>query len=162
MVANRLTSFWQDKQILITGGAGFLGSNVVNNLVNKRGVKESQIVIPRSDSSDLRMSDNCFSVVKNADVVIHLAARVGGIGFNQKYPGTLFYDNIIMGTQLIEAARQAKVKKFVQVGTVCAYPKFTPVPFKEDDIWNGYPEIRSLTRHQCSDLALPFSYFFGS
>jgi GDP-L-fucose synthase len=140
MVESRLTNFWQAKRILVTGGAGFLGSHVVNNLVNKRGVKESQIVIPKSASSDLRISDNCFNVVKNMDIVIHLAARVGGIGFNQKNPGTLFYDNIIMGTQLIEAARQAKVKKFVQVGTVCAYPKFTPVPFKEDDIWNGYPE----------------------
>ena len=77
---------------------------------------------------------------KGVDIIIHLAARVGGIGFNQKYPGTLFYDNIIMGTQLMEAARLAKVEKFVQIGTVCAYPKFTPAPFKEDDLWNGYPE----------------------
>jgi GDP-L-fucose synthase len=83
---------------------------------------------------------NCDKAVEGMDVVIHLAARVGGIGFNQKYPGTLFFDNIMMGAQLIETSRIAGVDKFVQVGTVCAYPKFTPTPFKEEDLWNGYPE----------------------
>ena len=84
--------------------------------------------------------DNCYKVCENVDVVIHLAAKVGGIGFNRTYPGTLFYDNAIMGIQLMEAARQVGVEKFVGLGTVCAYPKFTPVPFKEEDLWNGYPE----------------------
>ena len=84
--------------------------------------------------------DNCYKVCENVDVIIHLAAKVGGIGFNRTYPGTLFYDNAIMGIQLMEAARQMDVGKFVAVGTVCAYPKFTPVPFKEEDLWNGYPE----------------------
>ncbi|MCW4024568.1 MAG: GDP-L-fucose synthase [Candidatus Bathyarchaeota archaeon] len=135
-----MSSFWEDKTVLLTGGAGFLGSHIVDNLVNKRGVARSQIVIPRSSTTDLRSWDNCLNVVKNVDVIIHLAARVGGIGFNQKYPGTLFYDNIMMGANLMEASRVANVKKFVQVGTVCAYPKFTPIPFKEDDLWNGYPE----------------------
>lgn len=135
-----MTGFWENKRILLTGGAGFLGAHIVENLVQKRGVSASQIYIPRHEFFDLRVWANCQKVVENADVIIHLAARVGGIGFNQKYPGTLFYDNIMMGTQLMEAARLAKVKKFVQVGTVCAYPKFTPTPFKEDDLWNGYPE----------------------
>ena len=140
MVESRLSAFWQDKNILLTGGAGFLGSHIVDNLISKRGVSKDQIDIPRSKALDLRVWGNCVKAVQNADIVINLAARVGGIGFNQKYPGTLFYDNILMGSQLIEAARLAKVEKFVQLGTVCAYPKFTPVPFKEDDLWNGYPE----------------------
>jgi len=133
-------SFWKDKKILLTGGAGFLGAHLVDNLLHKRGVSKNQIFIPRSKDFDLRIWANCQKVVENIDIIIHLGARVGGIGFNQKFPGTLFYDNIIMGTQLMEAARLAKVNKFVQLGTVCAYPKFTPVPFKEDDLWNGYPE----------------------
>ena len=132
--------FYQNKQILLTGGAGFLGSHIVENLVQTGGVSRNQIIIPRTKELDLRKWACCQKAVKDADVVIHLAARVGGIGFNQQSPGTLFYDNIIMGVQLMEASRQAKVQKFVQVGTVCAYPKFAPVPFREDDLWNGYPE----------------------
>lgn len=133
-------TYWENKQILITGGAGFLGSRIVEKLVNERGVNPKDIHIPRSKDSDLRKWENSQKAVKNVDIVIHLAAKVGGIGFNQKNPATLFYDNALMGIQLMEAARQAGVKKFVALGTVCAYPKFTPVPFKEDDIWNGYPE----------------------
>lgn len=129
----------KDTKILVTGGAGFLGKKVVKELL-KRGVKESDIIIPRSKDLDLRKFANCVSVVRGIDIVIHLAARVGGIGFNQEHPAELFYDNAIMGIQLMEAARIAGVKKFVAVGTVCAYPKFTPVPFKEEDLWNGYPE----------------------
>jgi len=140
MVENRLKDFWENKKILLTGGTGFLGTHIVENLLQKRGVSASQIYIPKHEFLDLRVWANCQKVVENTDVIIHLAARVGGIGFNQKYPGTLFYDNIMMGAQLMEAARLAKVKKFVQLGTVCAYPKFTPTPFKEDDLWNGYPE----------------------
>ena len=117
-----------------------MGSHIVENLVKTRGVSESQIVVLRSKDTDLRVYDNCRKAVENVDIIIHLAARVGGIGFNQKNPGTLFYDNIIMGAQLMEAARLAKVEKFVQIGTVCAYPKFTPPPFREEDLWNGYPE----------------------
>ena len=102
-------TFWTDKRILITGGAGFLGSHIIDNLVNMRGVSKSQIAIPRSKEADLRKWKTCKEVVNGVDIIIHLAARVGGIGFNQKYPGTLFYDNIMMGTQLMEAARLEKV-----------------------------------------------------
>ena len=132
-------SFWDNKKILVTGGAGFLGSFLVEKLKDK-GVNKKDIRIPRSKEVDLRRWENCVEVVKDIDIVIHLAARVGGIGFNRNYPATLFYDNAIMGIQLMEAARQKNVEKFVVIGTVCAYPKFTPVPFKEEDLWNGYPE----------------------
>ena len=132
-------TFWENKQILLTGGSGFLGSHLVEQLT-ERGVRNDQLHIPRSKDLDLRRWENCVKAVKGRDIVIHLAAKVGGIGFNQNYPGELFYDNAIMGIQLIEAARQEGVEKCVILGTVCAYPKFTPVPFSEDELWNGYPE----------------------
>ena len=132
-------SFWKGKRVLVTGGAGFLGSNVVEQLLS-HGADKHDIVIPRSKGADLRRCDDCVKAVKEIDIVIHLAAKVGGIGFNRENPATLFYENAIMGIQLMEAARREGVDKFVQVGTICAYPKFTPVPFKEDDLWNGYPE----------------------
>lgn len=130
-------NFWHDRQVVVTGGAGFLGSRVVEQL---RSAGARHIRVPRSATTDLRERDNCRRVVEGADVVIHLAAKVGGIGFNRENPATLFYDNLIMGAQLMEEARRTGVEKFVAVGTVCAYPKFTPVPFREDDLWNGYPE----------------------
>jgi GDP-L-fucose synthase len=133
-------SYWKGKKILLTGGAGFLGAHVVENLVEKRSVPKSQIAIPRSRDCDLRKWENCKNIMKEVDIAINLAAQVGGIGFNQKNPGTLFYDNIMMGAQLIEAARLESVGKFVQVGTVCSYPKYTPTPFREEYLWNGYPE----------------------
>ena len=130
----------KDKNILVTGGSGFLGSHIISNLTQERGLTKKQITVPRRKDYDLRKWEDCTRAVRNADVVIHLAARVGGIGFNQKYPGTLFYDNMMMGAQLIEAARLSGVEKFVQIGTVCAYPKFAPAPFKEESLWDGYPE----------------------
>jgi len=132
--------FWSGKKILVTGGAGFLGSFIVEKLLNEKKVDPENIRVPRSSTTDLRGWKNCVEAVRDVDVVIHLAAKVGGIGFNEKYPATLFYDNAIMGIQLMEAARQEGVQKFVAIGTVCAYPKFTPVPFKEADLWSGYPE----------------------
>jgi GDP-L-fucose synthase len=132
--------FWEDKKILLTGGAGFLGSFITEKLVNERKLDPRSIRVPRSKNLDLTKWENCVKAVDDIDIVIHLAAKVGGIGFNKKYPATLFYDNAIMGIQLIEAARQAGVEKFVAIGTVCAYPKYTPTPFKEEDLWEGYPE----------------------
>lgn len=127
------------KKILVTGGAGFLGSNVVAQLI-EHGADAKKIVVPRSKDFDLREKEVCTQLVAGMDIVIHLAANVGGIGYNQQNPGTLFYDNLLMGVHLMEEARKAGVSKFVGVGTICAYPKHTPVPFKEDDLWNGYPE----------------------
>jgi len=128
-----------NKRILVTGGAGFLGRQVVNQLC-QAGAKLEKITVPRSRDYDLRSLEKCQQAVAQQDIVIHLAAHVGGIGLNQEKPAELFYDNLMMGTQLIHAAYQAGIEKFVCVGTICAYPKFTPVPFKEDDLWNGYPE----------------------
>jgi GDP-L-fucose synthase len=130
---------WKDKRVLVTGGAGFLGSFVVEKL-GERGYQT--VIVPRSKDYDLRDRDAIIGLFRKArpDLVIHLAAIVGGIGANQAHPGNFFYDNAIMGIQLIEYARQFGIQKFVAVGTVCAYPKFTPVPFSEDDLWNGYPE----------------------
>ncbi len=130
-------NFWQNKKVVVTGGAGFLGSHLVKQL---KKLKPAKIFVPRSKDYDLRDKAACKEVVSNADIVIHLAANVGGIGYNQKYPGQLFYDNLMMGAQLMEEARKAQVEKFVALGTICAYPKFTPIPFKEEDLWKGYPE----------------------
>jgi GDP-L-fucose synthase len=131
--------FWQNKRVVVTGGAGFLGSFVVEKLQQK-GCRE--IFIPRSKDYNLVEMEMVKRLYKDSqpDVVIHLAARVGGIGANQANPGKFFYDNLMMGAQLMEVGRQVGLKKFIATGTICAYPKFTPVPFKEENLWNGYPE----------------------
>lgn len=129
----------QGKRILVTGGAGFLGKQVIQQLV-AAGADLAKVTVPRSCDCDLRKLEHCQRAVDQQDLVIHLAAHVGGIGLNREKPAELFYDNLMMGTQLIHAAYEAGVHKFVCVGTICAYPKFTPVPFQEDELWNGYPE----------------------
>jgi len=131
--------FWKDKRIVVTGGSGFLGSFLIEKL-RKRGCKD--LFVPRSKDYDLRDGDSIQRLFKETQphIVIHLAAVVGGIGANRKNPGRFFYDNAIMGIQLMEFARKYGVEKFVTVGTVCAYPKFTPIPFKEKNLWDGYPE----------------------
>ena len=128
---------WHDKSIVVTGGTGFLGSKIVSQLKEK-GAKN--ILIPKSNEYDLRYKENAKKITENADIVFHIAAKVGGIGLNQEKPGELFYDNLIMGTNLLEQARENNVEKFIALGTVCSYPKFTPIPFKEESIWDGYPE----------------------
>jgi GDP-L-fucose synthase len=134
-----MSAFFKDRRIVVTGGAGFLGGYVIEGL-QKRGCKN--ILVPRIEEYDLVSLDDINRMYDDMkpDVVIHLAAVVGGIGANREHPGEFFYKNLMMGVQLIEQGRLSNIEKFVAIGTVCAYPKFTPVPFKERDIWNGYPE----------------------
>jgi len=129
------------KRIMVTGGAGFLGTSVIARL-KAAGAAEDELFVPRSKDYDLRTAEGVGDALADGEpqVVIHLAAVVGGIGANRENPGRFFYENAAMGIELMEQARLAGVEKFVQIGTVCSYPKFTPVPFREDDLWSGYPE----------------------
>jgi len=132
-------SFWKQKKVLITGGSGFLGSHLVATL-KEQG---AEVSAPSHKQYDLVKSENIARMYDDnpgIDMVIHLAARVGGIGANREHPGSFFYDNMTMGIELIHQAYLRKIPKFVALGTVCAYPKFAPIPFKESDLWNGYPE----------------------
>jgi GDP-L-fucose synthase len=132
-------NFWPGKRIVVTGGAGFLGTHVVAEL-QRQGAGD--VFVPRRKDYDLVRYANVVRLYDDTrpDLVIHLAARVGGIGANQQNPGAFFYDNLMMGAQLMEVGRQKGLQKFVGLGTICAYPKFTPTPFREEDLWNGYPE----------------------
>ncbi len=132
-------SLWRDKRVMVTGGAGFLGRRVVARL-QEAGCRH--IFVPRSRDYDLTRREAIERALHDADpqMVIHLAAIVGGIGANRARPGSFFYQNLVMGVELMEAARLRGVEKFVALGTICCYPKHTPVPFREDDLWNGYPE----------------------
>ncbi len=134
-----MTGFWVGRRVTVTGGGGFLGTAVVQRL---QEVGATEIFVPRSREYDLRIRADIDRALADGrpDLLIHLAAVVGGIGANRENPGRFFYENAIMGIELMERARLAGVGKFVQIGTVCSYPKFTPVPFHEDDLWNGYPE----------------------
>src|SRR5262245_39609189 len=129
----------RQKRIVVTGGSGFLGRHVVGRL---RGAGCEHVLVPRSAEFDLTREEDVRRLLarQRPEVVLHLAALVGGIGANRANPATFLYKNLIMGAQLIEHSYRAGVQKFVMVGTVCSYPKFTPVPFKEEDLWNGYPE----------------------
>ena len=131
--------FWQGKRVLVTGGSGFVGSHLVERL---RELGCRQVSVPRRTDFDLTDPDDVRRVYRQArpEIVLHLAAEVGGIGANRKNPGRFFYANLSMGLNMIEQGRLAGLEKFVQVGTICAYPKHTPVPFREKDLWNGYPE----------------------
>lgn len=132
-----MKKFWKNKKVLITGGRGFLGSHLVKKL---KELNPQMIRIADTEKYDLRKYEDCLKASKGMDMVIHLAAKVGGIGFNREFPADLYEDNILMGTFMMKAALKNKVKKYVAMGTICAYPKFTPVPFIEENIWNGYPE----------------------
>ena len=132
-------SFWRGKRVVVTGGSGFLGSHIVERL---RAAGCENVFVPRRARYDLTEQEAVRRLLADAspDMVIHLAAEVGGIGANRRNPGRFFYANAAMGIHLIEESRRVGIEKFVQVGTICAYPKFTPVPFREEEIWNGYPE----------------------
>jgi len=134
-----MSGFFENKRVVVTGGAGFLGRYVVEGL-RQRGCR--QILVPRSAQYNLVRMDDVIEMYEQMrpDIVIHLAAVVGGIGANRKHPGRFFYENLMMGVQLMEQARLRSIEKFTAIGTICAYPKFTPVPFREEDLWNGYPE----------------------
>ncbi|SHO42823.1 GDP-L-fucose synthase [Nitrosotalea sinensis] len=125
------------KKIVVTGGSGFLGSQIVK-MLQEKGI--SDIIVPRSIDCDLRIPENCSKITKGADIVFHTAGNVGGIGYNKEHPASVFYDNIMMDTLMIEESRKNKVEKFIAIGTVCSYPKFVDVPFSEEQIWSGYPE----------------------
>ena len=135
-----MTNYWADRTVMVTGGAGFLGSHLVEQLRERSG--DVSVFVPRSSEYDLRRKEDIKRAFRDSDanVVVHLAATVGGIGANRENPGRYFYDNAVMGIELIEQARQFGVKKFIILGTICAYPKHTPVPFREDDLFEGYPE----------------------
>lgn len=134
-----MVKFWKDKKVVVTGGTGFLGKAVVKEL-RRKGC--SFISVVRKEECDFLKEDDIKRLLKraSADIIIHLAAVVGGIGANRDYPGKFFYENLMMGVQLVEQARRFRVKKVVLIGTICAYPKYAPIPFKEEDLWNGYPE----------------------
>jgi GDP-L-fucose synthase len=146
-------TFWHERRVTVTGGAGFLGTAVVRDLEQVG----AQVSVVRSSDHDLRDAAAARDAVEGADVVIHLAARVGGIGFNSRNPAPLAYDNLVIGANVFEQSRKAGVRKLVAACSVCAYPKFTPAPFSEDDLWNGYPEESNAPYGLAKKMLLVFS-----
>lgn len=134
-----MDNFWQNKKILVTDGDGFLGRHLLDKLI-KLGIKKEDISVPLIQDYDLRKMSDCQKVMRSQNIVIHLAGTVGGIGFNREHPGKAFYDNAAMALNMLESARLENIEKFIGIGSVCAYPKEIPVPFKEEDLWSGYPE----------------------
>lgn len=128
---------WKEKNVLVTGGSGFFGSHVVRGL---KSLEVKNVISPNSHDYDLRIKEKCAEITKDVDYIFHLAAHVGGIGLNKEKPGELFYDNLMMGTNLMEEARKNNVEKFISLGTMCSYPKITPQPINENTLWDGYPE----------------------
>jgi len=128
---------WKEKNVLVTGGNGFFGSQIVRGL---KSLEVENIISPNSHDYDLRIKEKCAEITKDVDYIFHLAAHVGGIGLNKEKPGELFYDNLMMGTNLMEEARKNNVEKFISLGTMCSYPKITPQPINENTLWDGYPE----------------------
>jgi GDP-L-fucose synthase len=154
-------NFWKNKRVIVTGGAGFLGSYVVEKL-KERGCKN--IFVPLVEDYDLTKEKNVIKLYQDypCDIIIHLAAVVGGIEANRENPGKFYYDNLVMGAMLMEYARQFKVDKFVALGTICAYPKFTPVPFREEDLWNDYPEETNAPYGLAKKMMLVQSQAYGA
>lgn len=138
-ISNVVNNFWKNKKVLVTGGAGFLGQHLIPRL-SQRGVDRKNIFVPEIEDYDLRKMEDCQKAVQGQDIIIHLAGVVGGIEFNRNHSGKIFFDNAAMALNIIEASRLKGVEKFVGIGTVCSYPKFTSIPFKEGDLWQGYPE----------------------
>ena len=128
---------WNEKTVLVTGGNGFLGKNLISQLKEKNA---KEIISPTSSECDIRNKKACKEIVTDIDIVFHLAGRVGGIGYNEKYPGDVFYDNLMMGTNLLHESKESNVEKFIGLGTVCSYPKFASIPFVEESLWDGFPE----------------------
>lgn len=132
-----INNFWKDKKVVVTGGSGFLGSHLVRKIAS---LKPKSVFVPGHSEYDLRNYKDCLKAVQKGNIIFHLAANVGGIGYNRNFPATLYDDNILMGTYMMKAAYTARVEKYITLATICSYPKFTPIPFKEEDLWNGYPE----------------------
>ncbi len=135
-----MTNFWEDKTVLVTGGHGFIGSHVVDILKEQKGVKDEQLRVPSSKEHDLRNFEDCLEVTKDVDVVLHLAAKVGGVGYSSQFPATQYYENVLMDLQMVEAAKESKVGKFTLVSSSCAYPLDAPYPLKEEYLFNGLPQ----------------------
>ena len=153
-----MNSFWQNKKIVVTGGSGFIGRHLVDALIKEKNVQEKNIIIPLQERYDLLKFENCLEVTRNADLLIHLAAVVGGIEYNRLHPGEVYYKNIMMNTQILEAARINGVGKTLLVSSACAYPLKAPVPLKESYLFEGEPEFTNSPYGFAKLMMLVFSF----